>query len=71
MLVMFSTLRLRDEDAWIEDVRRRCDPQHRFVSAHVTFVFPFPEASTDDALALPTARRNLDRPVSGRGLGFV
>ena len=41
MLVIFALLELASEDAaWIEEIRRRHDPQADLVPAHFTLVFP-------------------------------
>jgi 2'-5' RNA ligase len=52
MLVVFSKLRISDEDRnWIERIRARHDPQHGLVPAHVTFVFPFAGTPADEVAA--------------------
>ena len=41
MLVIFALLEMADKEAaWIEEIRRRHDPQADLVPAHVTLVFP-------------------------------
>lgn len=52
MLVIFSKLEIAAQDrAWIDDIRRKHDPQHRLVEPHFTFVFPFDGLSTDEVVA--------------------
>lgn len=52
MLVIFSRLAIPARDReWIERIRQRHDPQHRFIDAHFTFVFPFSGVEAGDALA--------------------
>jgi len=56
MLVIFSRLELDPADrAWLEGVRRRYDPQHAFVDAHFTLVFPFEGVPQDEVAAHATA----------------
>lgn len=51
MLVIYSKLNISTEGReWIEAIRRRHDPQHHFIPAHFTFVFPFSGLAADDVL---------------------
>ena len=51
MLAIISRLDLAASDRrWLEEIRRRHDPQHALVAAHFTLVFPFEGLHPDEVL---------------------
>ncbi|HEV2189041.1 MAG TPA: 2'-5' RNA ligase family protein [Stellaceae bacterium] len=67
MLVIISQLDLAVSDRrWLEEIRRRHDPQHAMVAAHFTLVFPFGGLRPDEVLEHASAVASTTSPINFR-----